>query len=367
MRPETIQKVVCVNFGGIGDEILFSPVIEEIRAWLPHAHISLFMETRSRSVMEVLPGIDALRTLDIREESRWRTFLRLWRMLFRQDFDVVISSGSSPWIPLLLFLSGIPVRVGFQTGLLSRLLLTMAAPLAPRHDRKGYAAVMYFALARSFLSGLLKSQYQPMDPVLPHLREPVLDDRMWAKSILKPDDPARKILIHPGVSAVSVQKNILKSWPPVYWAELIQWLIREGHQVYLSGGPDDQHAVGEITRLLPHRLPGFVNLYGRTKNLRQLAALILECDLLLCVDSSPMHLAVGYQKPLLAIFGPTDEKKLLPPGDERFQSVSLPDLSCRPCLWDVRNECCDNPVCLGIPPTLVMERVAEMLKKTARI
>lgn len=364
-QPDSFQKIAFVNFGGIGDEILFAPVIEEVKKYLPHAHTTLFLEDRSRSVKELLPDVDEVKELDIQGASRTKTFFRLWNMLKGQGFDAVISSGSSPFIPVLLWLTGIPVRVGFKTGAASKNLLTVEAPLAPKNDRKGYAAQMYFALAQSFLQWLLKNQYTPMSPVLPHLKRPSLADLHWAKGILRPDEPGGKILIHPGVSRISVQKNILKSWPPAYWAELIQKLTMDGHQVYLVGGPDDKEAVAEICQHLPARLSGFTDLYGQTKNLSQLAALIVASDLLLSVDSSPMHLAVGYQKPLAAMFGPTDEKKLLPPGDERFQAVTVQDLSCRPCLWDVRNDCCDKPVCLQPPVDTLLNAAYKALAVTS--
>ncbi len=359
--PETFKKIAFINFGGIGDEILFAPVIEEVRNALPHAHTTLFLEDRSRSVKELLSQVDSVKELNVQGQSRMQTFFQLWRMLKGQYYDAVISSGSSPFIPVLLWLSGIPVRVGFQTGAVSKALLSVEAPLAPKHDRKGYAGQMYFALAQSFLQWLLKDQYSPTQTVLPHLKRPTLEDLHWAKGILRPDEPGNKILIHPGVSTISVQKNILKSWVPTHWAELIQKLTTEGHRVFLVGGPDDQASVEEIERTLPQNWPGFTNLYGQTKNLRQLGALIVASDLLLCVDSSPMHLAVGYQKPLVALFGPTDEKKLLPPNDARFQAVTVPDLSCRPCLWDVRNTCCDQPVCLNLPVETMLSAVHQAL------
>jgi len=364
-QADAFKKIAFVNFGGIGDEILFAPVIEEVRKYVPHAHTTLFLEDRSRSVKELLPEVDTVKELNVQGQSRIKTFFQLWRLLRRQYFDVVISSGSSPFIPVLLWLTGIPVRVGFKTGASSKALLTVEAPLAPRNDRKGYAAQMYFALAQSFLQWLLKDEYAPMEPVLPHLKRPSLEDLHWAKGLLRPDEPGSKILIHPGVSQISVQKNILKSWAPTCWAELIQRLCVEGHRVYLVGGPDDRESVEDIGRLLPKQLPGFTNLYGQTKNLRQLAALMVASDLLLCVDSSPMHLAVGYQKPLVAMFGPTDEKKLLPPNDARFQAITVTDLSCRPCLWDVRNDCCDQPVCLNVPVDAMLKAVHRGLNLTS--
>lgn len=360
MQPDAIKKIAFINFGGIGDEILFAPVIEEVKKHLPHAHTTLFLEQRSRAVKDLL-DVDAIKELDVQDQSRLQLFFRLWKMLRSKYFDVVISSGSSPFIPVLLFLSGIPVRVGFQTGMVSKTFLTVEAPLAPKNDRKGYAAVMYFALAQSFLAWLLKGHYQPMQPVIPHLKRPPAEDLQWARAILSANSPEKKILIHPGVSTISIQKNILKSWPTAHWTELIRQLCEEGHRVYLAGGPDDRDAVDQIQASLPTDLAGFTNLYGQTKNLRQLGALILESDVLLCVDSSPMHLAVGYQKPVVAMFGPTDEKKLLPLEDSRFQAVTVQNLACRPCLWDVRNENCATSDCLNVPVSAMLEAVHRAL------
>lgn len=364
LRPEAIQRIAFINFGGIGDEILFAPVIEDIKRVLPQAHCTLFLEHRSQSVKDLLT-IDEVIPLQVQGQSRQSLFAELWRKLRQGRFDAVISSGSSPFIPILLFASGIPIRVGFQTGAVSRALLTTEAPLAPKHDRKGYAAEMYFALASSFLRYLFGEAYQPMQPVLPHLKAPSLADGQWAASLMPATQSGQKILLHPGVSAISVQKNILKGWPPAQWAAFITQLCQLGHQVYLAGGPDDADTVHQIQQALPPTLNGFHNLYGQTKNLLQLGALVLAADVLVCVDSSPMHLAVGYQKPLVAIFGPTDERKLLPPHDVRFQAVTVENLSCRPCLWDVRNDNCATSECLQVPVSQVLAKVRQALQVSA--
>lgn len=360
-NADSIKKIALINFGGIGDEILFSPVIEDVKRYLPHAHTTLFLEDRSRSVQDLLSGVDAFQALNIQGQSRFKSFFQLWNLLRSQCFDVVISSGSSPFIPVLLFLSGIWIRVGFKTGSVSRRFLTVEAPLAPKNNRRGYAGDMYYALSSSFLQWLLGERYTPMAPVLPHLKPPGAEALQWADKLLENSTTRPRILLHPGVSTISVQKNILKGWPPAYWAELLETLTRSGYAVYLVGGPDDKAVISEIRRLLPADLPHWHDLYGQTKNLSQLAALITVCDLLLCVDSSPLHMAVGYQKPLVAMFGPTDEKKLVPLNDVRFQAIKLDSLSCRPCLWDARNTSCENPVCLNVPVSLMADAVQRAL------
>ncbi len=359
---EQLKRIAFVNLGGLGDEILFAPVIEAVHQAIPTAQKTLILERRSQAIAPLLIGLNHVATLELQGQSKLVSFYRLWKALRTQKFDAVISSGSNPLIAVLLFLSGIPVRLGFASGKPTGKLLSAEAPLAPKHDRRGYAADMYFALARSFLHLLNPTVSEIPATVIPRLATPAETDLHWAAALLQqatpPEQTGKRILLHPGVSAVSIQKNIIKSWPASSWASLMHHLAAQGHAVFLVGGPDDTEAVSAIRQIATDQQTIFADLYGQTKNLSQLAALILKADLLLGVDSSPLHMAVGYNKPVVAMFGPTDEKKLLPSNNPRFQAVTVPELACRPCLWDVRNENCATSDCLHVPVDAML-RAAE--------
>ncbi len=93
-----------------------------------------------------------------------------------------------------------------------------------------------------------------------------------------------------------------------------------GVDVILAGGPDDKEAIEQIrAQLKPDSK--VISTYGHTRNLRELVGLIDICDLMVCVDSAPMHLAVALGKPVVALFGPTNEAVLLPAGDDRFVAL----------------------------------------------
>ncbi len=360
-KPE-LRKIALLNFGGIGDEILFSPVIREIRQAFPDAHLTLFLEDRSSAIRDLLPDVNEFVEVDVQGRSRVRLFWKISRLLRKKYFDAVISAGSSPFIPVMLWSSGVPIRVGFQTGPSSQVFLTREAPL----NRTVYAADMYFTLATTFLSFMLNETYTPPSHVYPQLQAPPEADQAWAKTLIPAAPKDRKnLLIHPGVSQISIKKNILKGWPPQHWAGLIQHLAVTD-QVYLVGGPDDADVIQDITRQLPNDLTHFTNLYGKTRNLRQLAALIQRGDALISVDSAPMHLAVGYKTPVISMFGPTDEKKLLPQAPQ-FHAVTQADLSCRPCLWEVRQTSCENPVCLDVSVAAMADAVHAVLTRQERV
>lgn len=357
VNPKEIQKIAFINFGGIGDEILFAPVIAEVRKYLPHAHTTLFLEERSRAVSDLLPDVDCIEPIEVQKTSKAKLFFQLSAALKRKHFDLVISSGSSPFIPLMLFSSGVRYRVGFRTGWTSRNFLTVEAPL----NQKQYAADMYFSLASTFLKELIGETYQPPSHVVPVLKELSNADQVWAASLM-PFDPRTKraILVHPGVSLVSVEKGILKGWSAAKWADLIVRLSEQGDRIFLVGGPDDAQIMDAIIEEIPESTPNIHNLYGKTRNLMQLAALIRQADLLVSVDSSPLHIAVGLNKPVVVMFGPTDENKLIPEAP-RFKAVVDAGLQCRPCLWDVRQISCEQPVCLNVTIEAMLEQLEQAI------
>ncbi|MDX2084684.1 MAG: glycosyltransferase family 9 protein [Candidatus Melainabacteria bacterium] len=361
---KNIHRLGVVVFGGIGDVLLFSPVIAELKHWLPAAHLVLFVEDRSASVVDLLGGVDTVVPLSIQGKPRHRLFLDLSRTLKEKYLDAVLCIGSSAFIPPLLMLSGAHHRVGYQpSGWLAPYTRPFLTTVAPLH-RKRYAAEMYFRLATTFLRQLFGKDYVPVTrprPVVAALPDGV---RRKVQPLLRGDDGWQKrILIHPGVSRVSLSKGIIKTWSAANWANLILTLSRE-HRVYLAGGPDDEAIVNDILALLPTRLDRFRNLFGHTQNLQELAALIDACDCFVGVDSAPMHLAVALDKPVVAMFGPTDASRLLPDA-LNMRAVMQVDLPCRPCLWDVRQSNCATPVCLNVTSEAMLEAIEELLQQPA--
>jgi ADP-heptose:LPS heptosyltransferase len=67
-RLKDLHRIALICYGGLGDVLLFSPVIREIRQWLPHVHLTLYTEERSASVGTVLEGVDVVQILGGRFE-----------------------------------------------------------------------------------------------------------------------------------------------------------------------------------------------------------------------------------------------------------------------------------------------------------
>ena len=314
------KKILMINFGGIGDEILFLPAISSLKKEYPNAKITLVLEPRSKSVKDLSNLIDDVICVDIKGKHKYIELLKFILKARTGKFDMVFSSGANNLIPLLLFLTGITYRYGFESGTLSRILLTKAVKL----NKNQYASFMYHELVNPVTD--YKTDYPEID----------------AGELEKETD---SVLIHPGVSKMSVVRHMIKTWTPEIWAELVQKVLATGKKVYLIGGPDDKECIEKITEIVGDA-PNFTNLYGTTKNIMDLARLTKKAEVLICSDSAPMHIGVGVGTKTLALFGPTDEKKLIP-NNEKYIAIKN-NCDCRPCLWDKRQTTCEELKCLKI-------------------
>lgn len=140
-------------------------------------------------------------------------------------------------------------------------------------------------------------------------------------------DTARIITLAPGAAYGQA-----KQWPPTRVAELVARLIRERDVVcVLVGAAHDRDAGRTIESWLrahaPETLPRVKNLVGQT-NLGTLVALTSRSRVCVTNDSGVMHVAAATGRPVIAMFGPTDERVTRPLGRG---DVLTADVFCRPC------------------------------------
>lgn len=160
----------------------------------------------------------------------------------------------------------------------------------------------------------------------------------------------------PRVAFIPCSRWLTKNWPAERFVEVGRALQeRAGATIFLAGSPKDQPTCGAIKKQLGGRV---VNVCGKT-SLVELGSLLQEMDLVITVDSGPMHMAAAAGQPVLAVFGATDPKRTGPYG-ERHRVVALEGLECRPCFSD---RCARHDfACLrDLPAERVIAQAMEML------
>lgn len=330
---ENIKKILVINFGGIGDEILFLPTLISLKKEFPQANITLALEPRSKGIKDLTNVIDQVLLIDIKSKNKYFELLKLIFLAQKEHFDLAVSAGGNIFMCIILFLIGTKKRYGYNTGLLSKLLLTKAVNL----NKNQYACDMYHDLIT------------PITTIKTYLPEIQID---------KIEKEKNTILVHPGVSQLSIKMGIIKTISPEKWAQVIDSLIQSGRKVILSGGPDDKECIEIIRKNLINKYSeNFVDCYGKTKNLVDLAKLIASTEKFVCSDSAPLHIAVAVGTKTYVIFGPTDYKKLIPRSQQVIPITANDNCEIKPCLWENRQKTCENLYCLDIKPEIIAENI----------
>lgn len=352
MKAEN-HKLLFIHPGGLGDVILLSPVLKLLKEKYlisgDKPQIDLLVEKRafegSKEFFALTDSINEVKVFDFKGKTNFFQIFDLIRLL--QGYSCVISSGSSPLVSILLSLSGAPRRIGYESKL--SFLLTDAVKL----NKNQYASFMSADLIEPLIGIFNKEEALP-SLSLESLKVPV--------SELCEE---KYILIHPGVSSLSIKKNIIKAPGFAFWKELINKLTQKytKHKIVLIGGPDERETAKQIVTSLNANETNFLDLSQSNFSLGQLAELIKFAEVFICADSAPLHLSVAVQAKTVALFGPTEAGKLVPKR-ANIKVIKTQNLECQPCLWNRRSQSCNLPLCVELlEPESVLKGVRDLLNE----
>jgi lipopolysaccharide heptosyltransferase II len=338
-QPGPPRRILLVKPDHLGDLLLATPALQVLRRQIPSAHITGMIGPWSRRIWQHNPDLDQLIECpfpaferDTQHRSRlhpYRLLLQYALLLRHADYDTaLILRDDHWWGAALVLLAGIPRRIGVAHPL-CRPLLSDTVAYHPR-DHVGQQALAVVARLTGSTIG---------DP--PELRfTPTTDEQRWADDWLaQHTDPQRAlVIIHPGSGGHT------KHWPLTHWVQLIDALQeRSDVQLLLTGGPAETALVEAISAQAgkpPQRLVG-------SATLGQLTALLGHAALVLGVDSGPLHLAVSQRVPTIHLFGPSDQQRFGPWGDQARQRVLRTDLACSPCgVFAVCPRATEPPECM---------------------
>jgi heptosyltransferase-2 len=320
-----MNNILVVNVNWLGDVIFSRPVFRALREQYPHAKISCMALPRVKEILTAIPEIDEIIVYD--EDGRHRfpwMKLALILELAKKQFDVAFLLHGSLTRALLVFLAGIPQRVGYDTKNRGRFL---THPIAHQKDEQ-HRSDYYLRVVESY-------------GVKVHNRICNLDVPKES------DDKVGKLLqahnFQPGCFTIGVNLGgnwDLKRWKRQSFHQLLKELMKDPQvQIVISGGSDDRALVEDVTQGLP-RQP--LNLAGKT-SLSELMGLLKYVQVFISADSGPMHLASGVGTAVIGLFGPTRPEITGPRGSGNV-FILQHDVGCnqKPCYY---LQCPDN-ICM---------------------
>ncbi len=340
-----IRRILIVQTAFIGDVILTLPLLQKTRDLFPAAEVDFVAIPAVGNLLETVPEIRNLWIYDKRGKDRGlRGFWRLLERCRKRRYDLALVPHRSLRSAALVRLSGIPRRIGFDRSA-GRFLFTEVIP----YPWNTHEINRNLHLLRPF-------GVDPAAKIFPRLHFTAADTgqvEQWLQVRKIPAD-APLVAIAPG----SVWAT--KRWLPEYFAKLAEMFANAGFCPVLIGGKGDASVGQAVLAATSEAIPNAIGAF----TLRESALLIRKSRLLVTNDSAPMHLAVGTQTPVVAIFGPTVPAFGFYPYGENDRVVEVAGLSCRPCGKHGGNVCpIGTFACMkGILPQQVFAQAISILE-----
>ena len=315
------RKILVISLAGIGDTLLATPLIHELRANFPDAQLdALVLWAGSKDLLEGNPHLNRVFQKNLLKASKLET-LRFLQPLRKERYDVSINTHPQSRIHyrLLARLIGARLRLSHRYecfGALDRLLVNRMLP--QDYERQSVDQNL------DFLAVLGKGQILPR-----HELEIFLSDaeHEWAERFLKSHALSERRLLGLHVGSGGTKNLTLKRWPLEHYIELLGKVRKTWPElaVLLFGGPEEETELNKVRA--EHNSPRVVRV--RSENLRQAAALMQRCSVFLSVDTALMHLAAAVKVPhQIVIEAPTFNKTNEPYGNS-FALVLNPTVAGR--------------------------------------
>jgi lipopolysaccharide heptosyltransferase I len=313
----------------LGDVARTVPVLATLRKAYPDAHIDWLVARAFAPAVRHHPMLNGIVEFDRKELARFglspsatKAGWRFGKLLKEKNYDAVYDLQGLFRSGLFTKLTRAQRRVGFANA---RELGWLGYNVRHRVDAKLHTV--------DRMLGLLEADgLEPVHDMRLYLAE---RDRQWLDTFKRDHG-----IGDAGYACIAPTARWgCKCWPIERYGEIARRMIENGvagDKLVIIASPDEREKVLPIYEVLLGD-----GASGERKDLRervvfpdtnvgQMMALLSEPRVLVCNDSAPLHIAVGFDRPVVALFGPTDpalvgpyrkpESVLRPPDADKFKS-----------------------------------------------
>jgi len=328
VEPETI---LCICASGVGNAIMFTPVITNIRARYPKSRIVFMGSPMSVEVVRGSDLVDGVMEYRTDVKGRLRALMKVRSL--KPDMVIVASSDRGVFISFLSWFSGASVRAGFV------------------HKNRGI-----FYNRPLFIDAFFEKHevYHNLD-LCRILDIPIVskrtffaigeDDERFASEWLKEHKLSGKPIVglHPG----SHPRYHKRRWSAERFGALASLLAERGFAVVVFGSLEEIDLFHRISEVEPSSVSAMGLGFKRS------AAILRRCIGLVANDSGFMHMAYTLGVRVLGLFGPTSENHHGPLGTSAVITAPVP---CRPCYRGQKEIECPHVRCMT---EITVDKVAD--------
>ncbi|MGB3669287.1 MAG: glycosyltransferase family 9 protein [Phormidesmis sp.] len=307
------MRILALVPGGISDQLLFFPALDDIKRAYPNAEIGVVVEPKATVAYRVSKIVDTVIPFTFSAANSPSDWANLLGIVRDREYEVAITTDLSWKMGLLLWLGGVPARITYRTAEAPWLYTATVPDSVPDSSTVGdrYQAQRYHDLLKAInING-------PMPDLAVNVPE---KDVTWANALR--DRLKLKggyVLMYPGADTGHIGSEF--QYPLAGWQTLIaDFRAKQPNMpivlLQTSGSAVQVNALkSEDSQLM----------VAAAENLGQAAAIVAGADLVLTPDSYVMQLSAALKVFTLALFGKNSPTEMLPPvkGDEtRFLGVA---------------------------------------------
>lgn len=341
-------RILIISPNWIGDAVMAQPLLQLLKAQQPDWPIDVMAVPAVAPVWRAMAEVAAVLETPFRHGAlQWRERRAFAAQLRARGYAAAYVLPNTLKFALIPWLAGIPRRVGYLGELRYGLLTVIHhdAKNAPRTMVSFYAALAsapekFVATPAKFPRPRLQVQAQVRADIVTKYRL---------------DTTGPLVAFAPGSEFGSA-----KRWPASHFAALARAILTRhpDARVILLGSPKDRLVCDDVAA----DRAGVINLAGNT-SLAEAIALIAVADAVVSNDSGLLHIASALNRPLVALYGPTDPLHA-PPFSDVAQSLYL-HLDCAPCR---QRECpLGHHACLqGIDAQMAWQPLQSMLVRSGK-
>lgn len=275
-----INRILAVRNDRFGEFLLNIPALRALKESYASSELFLVVDPYVEELAKCIDFVDEV----IIWPNKKRTFseiLKFSKELKDKKFDACVILNPSKEFNIISFLAGIPIRVGYARKL--GFLLTH------KMEDKKYLGTKHEVEYNLELVRLIGAETQDKGLTL-KVDEHIINELLGNFNL---QGFTGLVAIHPWTS------DPVKQWAVSNFRELAKRIIKElNRKVVIIGGKEELNNSIELFHNFDNNL---VNITGKT-TLKQLAAFLKKCKLLISCDSGPVHLACCVGTPVIAIF-----------------------------------------------------------------
>ncbi len=331
--------MAIVMMSAVGDAVHVLPVVNALKRAAPSVHLTWLLQPLPASLVTGHPSVDRIVTVD--PKRGWRGLMDAGMTLRRGGFDLVIDLQVAFKAGIVTALAKAPVKLGFDRARARDLNWLFTNRRIPPHPPQ-HVQAQYF----EFLADL-GIDPEPVEWCL----GPWEEEREWQRSFAAG-------VGRPYAAINLATSNPDRDWLPERWAAVADALHeRYGLASVLVGGPSEREKEIERRIRSAARHPP-VSALG--SGLRKLVAILDAADLVLALDSAPLHISVALGRPVVSLMANADPRRTGPyarfhdlvidayhdPGEQapvsmkrrwgRMPRISVDDVLRKVELWDAR-------------------------------